>query len=155
MDVDRSVMIQENRQISIQLEQLANRAMARRGLTAPQAHMLLYILAHSEAGTSLTDIHQKFGYSMAALSGMVKRLREKGYVRVEPCAQDDRKKILFGTGKGEALQEALDHLMCRSQDWLYSGFSQEDLATLDRLQKKMLRNLSAMTQNFKKEVFQP
>ena len=52
------------------------------------------------------------------------------------------------------LQEALDHLMCRSQDWLYSGFSQEDLATLDRLQKKMLRNLSALIQQDNKEVTQ-
>ena len=100
MEVNRSVLIQENRQINIQLEQSGNRAMAQKGLTAIQAHILLYILDHSDRGISLTDIHREFGYSMAALSGLVKRLREKGYVRVEPCAQDDRRKLLFGTGKG-------------------------------------------------------
>ena len=31
------------------------------------------------------------------------------------------------------------------------GLSQEELATLDRLQKKMLRNISALTQNHSKE----
>ena len=149
MEVDRNMMIQENRQINIQMEQIANRAMAQRGLTAVQAHMLLYILDHSEKGTSLTSIHQKFGYSMAALSGLVKRLREKGYVRAEPCAQDDRKKLLFGTNKGEQVREFLDRSIVSAQDQLYSGFSLDELATLDRLQKKMLRNLSALTQQTK------
>ena len=101
MEVNRSVLIQENRQINIQLEQSGNRAMAQKGLTAIQAHILLYILDHSDRGISLTDIHREFGYSMAAMSGLVKRLREKDYVRVEPCARDDRKKILFGTDKGK------------------------------------------------------
>ena len=139
MEVNRTVLIQENRQINIQLEQAGNRAMAQKGLTAIQAHVLLYILDHSERGISLTDIHREFGYSMAA-----KRLREKDYVRVEPCARDDRRKILFGTDKGKEAREFLDHAICEAQDQLYAGFSPEELATLGRLQKKMLRNLSAL-----------
>ena len=146
METDRSAMVRDNRQISIQLELLANRVMAQKGLTTIQAHMLLYILAHSAQGTSLTDIHREFGYSMAALSGLVKRLREKDYVRAEPCARDDRKKLLFGTEKGAQVQEFLDGAILQAQDRLYDGFSQEELAALDRLQKKMLRNLSAWKQ---------
>ena len=138
MEVNRSVLIQENRQINIQLEQSGNRAMAQKGLTAIQAHILLYILDHSDRGISLTDIHREFGYSMAAMSGLVKRLREKDYVLVEPCAREAR--------------EFLDRAICEAQNQLYSGFSPEELATLDRLQKKMLRNLSALTQNHSKEV---
>ena len=152
METDRGAMVRDNRQISIQLELLANRVMAQKGPTTIQAHMLLYILAHSAQGTSLTDIHREFGYSMAAMSGLVKRLREKDYVRVEPCARDDRKKILFGTDKGKEAREFLDRAICEAQDQLYSGFSPEELATLDRLQKKMLQNLSALTQNHSKEV---
>ena len=151
VDVDRSMMIQENRQISIQLELLANRVMAQKGLTTIQAHMLLYILAHSAQGTSLTDIHREFGYSMAALSGLVKRLREKGYVRVEPCVQDDRRKLLFGTRKGEEVRDFLDRTILRAQDQLYREFSAQELAELDRLQKKMLHNLSELTQSDCKE----
>ena len=145
-EVKRSALIQENRQINIHLEQSGNRAMAQKGLTAIQAHILLYILDHSDRGISLTDIHREFGYSMAALSGLVKRLREKDYVRAEPCARDDRKKLLFGTEKGAQVQEFLDSAILQAQDRLYDGFSQEELAALDRLQKKMLRNLSAWKQ---------
>ena len=145
MDVDRSGLIRDNRQISFQLEHAASRALARKGITGIQAHLLLYILAHSEGGTSLTDIHREFGYSMAALCGVVKRLREKEYVRVEPCAGDDRRKLLFGTGKGEEVREFLDQSILQTQDRLYRGFSQEELAALERMQKKMLCNLSALS----------
>ena len=146
MEIDRSELIRDNRQINIQMERAANQIIAREGLTGIQAHLLLYILAHSERGISLTDIHREFGYSMAALSSLVKRLREKDYVRVEPCAQDDRRKLLFGTGKGEEVRDFLDRTILQAQDRLYSGFSPADLAALDRLQKKMLENLSTWRQ---------
>ena len=151
MALDRGQLMRDNRQISIQLELLANRVMAQKGLTTIQAHMLLYILAHSAQGTSLTDIHREFGYSMAALSGLVKRLREKGYVRVEPCVQDDRRKLLFGTRKGEEVRDFLDRTILRAQDQLYREFGAQELAELDRLQKKMLHNLSELTQSDCKE----
>ena len=151
METDRSAMVRDNRQISIQLELLANRVMAQKGLTTIQAHMLLYILAHSAQGTSLTDIHREFGYSMAALSGLVKRLREKGYVRVEPCVQDVRRQLLFGTRKGEEVRDFLVRTILRAQDQLYREFSAQELAELDRLQKKMLRNLSELTRSDCKE----
>ena len=155
MEVNRTVLIQENRQINIQLEQAGNRAMAQKGLTAIQAHVLLYILDHSERGISLTDIHREFGYSMAAMSGLVKRLREKDYVRVEPCARDDRRKLLFVTEKGEQVREFLDQSIARAQDRLYEGFSREELADLNRMQKKMLRNLSTRSNPDSKEETQP
>ncbi len=155
MEVDRNEMVRDNRQISIQLERAASRAMARKGLTGIQAHMLLYILDHSQGGISLTDIHREMGYSMAALSGVVKRLREKDYVRVEPCARDDRRKLLFVTEKGEQVREFLDQSIARAQDRLYEGFSREELADLNRMQKKMLRNLSTRSNPDSKEETQP
>ena len=151
MEIDRSELIRVNRQINIQIERAATQAIAQKGLTGIQAHLLLYILDHSETGTSLTDIHREFGYSMAALSGLVKRLREKGYVRVEPCVQDDRRKLLFGTRKGEEVRDFLDRTILRAQDQLYREFSAQELAELDRLQKKMLHNLSELTQSDCKE----
>ena len=152
MDVDRTEMIRVNRQINIQLERAATRSIAQKGLTGIQGHLLLCILEHSDRGMSLTDIHREFGYSMAALSGLVKRLREKDYVRAEPCAGDDRRKLLFGTRKGEEVREFLDCSILEAQEQLYQGFSQEELATLDRLQKKMLKNLSLWRHCNGKEV---
>lgn len=85
-ELDREQILRDNRRICIQMEQWANASLAHRGLTATQAQILMFILSRSGQGTSLTAIHQEFGGSMAALSSMVKRLKEKGYVRVEQCA---------------------------------------------------------------------
>ena len=145
-ELDREQILRDNRRICIQMEQWANASLAHRELTAIQAQILLYILAPSDQGTSLTALHRDFGYSMAALSSMLKRLKEKGYVRVEHCAGDDRRKLLFATEKATQLQTFLSQTTGQIQHRLYDCFSQEELATLDRLQKKLLNNLSILTQ---------
>ena len=150
--MNRTDLASANRQIGIQLELQANRIMAGRELTGAQGRMLLYILDHSETGTSLTQIHNAFGYSKAALSAILKRLREKGYVRVEHCAGDDRRKILFGTEKGLQVQEFLDHSFREAFDRLYRGFSPPELSLLDQLQKRVLHNLSTLMKTNDKEA---
>ena len=145
-ELDREQILRDNRRICIQMEQWANASLAHRELTAAQAQILMFILRRSGQGTSLTAIHREFGGSMAALSSMVKRLKEKGYVRVEQCAGDDRRKLLFATEKAKEVEEFLSHTTRQIRQRLYSCFSQEELSTLDRLQKKMLSNLSLLIQ---------
>lgn len=143
-------ILRENRWICVQMEQYVNRCLAPVGLTAIQAYILLYILRHSDQGTSLTAIHREFGYSMPTLSGMLKRLRSKGYVRVEHCDGDDRRKLLFGTEKGQQVHTYLDRSIRRVQDRLCDHFTQEELDTLSHLQGKMLENLSALREQTEK-----
>lgn len=152
VEIDRGRMVRNNRQICIQMEQLANGFMAKAELTAVQAHILQYIFRHCDRGTSLTEIHRDFGCSMAALSGMVKRLREKGYIRAECCAGDDRRKLLFPTEKGRQIQPFLDKTTREIQHKLYGCLSREELTTLDRLQNKLLDNLIQLTHTKTKEV---
>ena len=149
---DLGKMIRDNRRICILTEQCANGVLAPAGLTAVQARVLLYILDHGGQGTSLTALHREFGCSMATLSGMLKRLREKGYVRVEHCSGDERCKLLFGTEKGERIRTELLRSLEQVQYRLYDCLSREELSTLDGLQQKMLQNLSALTQDRQKEA---
>ena len=148
MESDRDILVEDNRKISIRLEQLANQTMAQKDLTACQARILLYILQHSSEALSLTDLHRKFGYSMAALSAQIKHLRAKGYIQAVPCADDDRKKLLVGTRKGEEVHQFLVRSIQQVHSRLYDRFSEAELNALDSLQKKMLRNLSALSEDF-------
>ena len=143
MEWDRSRMARDNRLIGIQQEKLADRVMGRKGLTAAQAFMLWYILRHAEEGTSLTAMHREFGYSKAAISSSLKNLREKGYVRMERCLEDDRRKLLFATEAGRQLEGFIETSADRICRQVYAGFSPAELRELDRLQKKMRRNLAA------------
>ena len=141
MDVDLGEMVRDSRCISIQLNARADRALSQQGLTGVQARVLLYILKHSNTGVSLTELHRDLNFSMAAASGLIKRLREKGYVRVESCLLDERRKLLYVTEKGSRVREVLDVSLRAIPDQLYRGFTEEEVATLHRLQKKMLQNL--------------
>lgn len=149
---DLTRIVRENRCICIRMEQCANLALAPQELTAAQAHVLLYILHHSDQGACPTAIHRDFGCSKGALSCILKRLQEKGYIRVLRCAQDDRRKLLFATEKGAALEQPLSRMLGALEARLYSCYSDEELDTLDRLQKKMLQNLSHLTQTDNKEA---
>ena len=150
--VDRSQLIRDNRWISIQMEQWVNRTLEPVGLTAAQASILLHVLNQGEEGTSMTAIHRAFGYSMPTLSGMLKRLREKGYLRVEPCADDDRCKKLLGTEKGRRLRRELEERSRQMEERLYSCFTSQELRDLDALQRKLLGHLSILTDERRKET---
>lgn len=148
---DQERMLRDGRWLYIQIEQCVSRRLAPSGITAVQAHILLFLLCRGDRGTLLTDIHRSSGYSMATLSGMVKRLREKGYIRAERCQEDDRRRLLFATEKARRLRPALEETIQGVHGRLYDGFSQEDLCALDHLQGKLLQNLSALTAQYQKE----
>ena len=141
MMLDLGELARDNRQISSRMEIAANRILSPTGLTGVQAQILLYILEHPESGVSSTQIHRESGYSKATISGLIKRLHEKGYVRIEPCVQDDRKKLLFATEKTRKVHTELLKLADGFCDQLYEGFSDEELTALWQMQKKLLRNL--------------
>lgn len=146
---DAGRMLRDNRWICIRMEQHVNQVLLPWGITAVQAQVLLYILDQGPRGTSLTAIHRTFGYSMATLSGMLKRLREKGYVRAEHCEGDERCKLLFATEKGEGDRAALERVIGDAQRQFYSCLSPGELADLDRMQHKLLVHLSALAQETK------
>lgn len=145
MDVDLGEMIKDCRFIGMQLSSRGSKALSDQGLTPIQARVLLYILKHSERGTSLTEIHRETGYTMAATSGLIKRLRENGFVRVEPYRLDERKKLLFATDKGMRVRALMDECMAQLPNQLYRDFTEDELVVLNQLQKKMLCNLSMNT----------
>ena len=140
MTLNRRRLIQDGRQIGIGLDQLANRSLARADITGVQALTLLYILQNAEEGVSVTSLHLASGHSKATISRLVKRLWEKGYVSLEPSRKDGRR-----------LKRFLEQAIARSEALLYRGFSTGELEDLDRLQKKMLRNLSAAPESNNKE----
>lgn len=151
-ETDLDGMVRDNRRILTQVELYASEAMALEGVTAAQGYVLLRVLRHGGQGISLTDIHRELGYSMAHLSATVKGLRKKDYVRIEHCDGDDRRKLIYATSRGENLREALEEAARLVQQRLYGCFSQTELEELDRLQQKMLRNLSSLSQNRQQEV---
>ena len=148
---DQERILRDNRRISIQLEQIVNNAVPPWGLTAAQTQVLLHVLRHSDRGTTLTQIHREFGYSMPALSAIIKRLKDKGFIRSEHWEGDDRRKLLFATPSALALQQRLDRSSDQVRQQLCRCFTPQELYDLDRLQRKLLSSLSALSHQAKEE----
>lgn len=142
MTSKRRQLILDGRQISIRLDQLTNNALASADITGVQTLTLLHILGNAEAGVSVTSLHQVSGHSKATISRLVRRLWEKGYVRLEPSSEDKRQKLLYGTEKGARLRTFLEQSIVSSEAVLHHGFTAVELEELNRLQMKMLQNLS-------------
>lgn len=134
-------LVHDNRLITIKIEQLANSMLSTSELTAVQANILEHILK-AESGTTLTAIHREFDCSMGSLSCILKRLREKGYIRIENCESDDRQKLIFATEKSKLSSQFLSESLLMVKKRAYGGFTSSELAMLDAFQKKVLRNLS-------------
>ena len=148
---DQERILRDNRRISIQMEQLVNSALAPWGMTADQTQILLYVLRHSQEGTTLTQIHREFGYSMASLSGIIKRLKEKGFVRTEHWDGDERRKLIVATSSALELQQRLDRSSAQVRQRLWRCFTPQELHDLDCLQRKLLSSLCTLTHQAKEE----
>lgn len=143
MKVDRRTLALQNRQISIRMEQLTDRMVERTGLSTAQAHLLMRILRYGPEGTTLTELHRQCGYSMAALSNILKRLRKGGYVRAETTETDNRCKRLYATEQALQARNALDRALQGSCEAAFEGFSEEELCQLEAMQKRLLQNLAS------------
>ena len=151
MILTRGRLAWDGRQINLRMDRLSSQSLASAGLTGAQARALLYILQHPD-GTSVTELHQVTGHSKAAISRLIKQLREKGCACSQPCVGDERRRLLVSTEKARELRPVLEAAFRSAEETLYRGFSRRDLRDLDRLQQKMIRNLSACQADEQREA---
>lgn len=122
MALDRSALVWDSRKINIQLDQMVNQSLVKEDITVVQAQILLHILRQAESGASVTALHRDLHYAKATISNLIKRLRQKGYVRTEHCREDDRRRLLFSTEKGVGIRKFLEDSIQEAEDTLYRGF---------------------------------
>ena len=88
--LEQTRLIQNGRRLYIQLEQCASRCLAPKGITAVQAHILLFLLSRQEQSTLLTDIHRAFGFSQEELCAL-DRLQQKLLRNLSPLMKETQK----------------------------------------------------------------
>ena len=140
---DCEILLWESRMVNIRWKQKADALLEGEHLSAAPAYLLWRLLRHGDGGSFISSLCQVSGLASPTLSRMVKRLQEDGYVRMDACPGDGRRKLLVCTEKARRLQPFLEDRFRQMQAALYRDFSRQELDQLDRLQKKMLRNLSA------------
>lgn len=109
------------------------------GLTGVQL-ALLRRLAQVD-GLVQADLGRRMAIEPATLTGIVQRLERDGWVRRDCDPENRRLQRVWLSDKARATMPALLSVHTRRRRHLFSGFSPEDMATLENLLERLEANL--------------
>jgi MarR family 2-MHQ and catechol resistance regulon transcriptional repressor len=108
------------------------------GITHPQYSVLVRV---NEDGVPLTRLADKMYSDISTVNGIVNRLEKQGYVKRERCTADRRVVYIKLTPEGMALRQKVMPIHRRHIEERYAVLSDDELATLQELLKKLAGNL--------------
>ncbi|SFB70516.1 MarR family winged helix-turn-helix transcriptional regulator [Ruminococcus albus] len=119
---------------------IINSELAHNDITAAQSYVLMFIMCH-EPPVYPSDIQREMNIAGATVSGLVKKLRAKGYLTMEGCDTDERRRGLIATEKAAMHKAEIENCMVSIEGRAFKGFEEEELETLNRLLSRMADNL--------------
>lgn len=135
------------KRISLGIDGVVDWGAAQGNLTPSQGFLLVYIWHYHQQGTSVTDIHRELGVSKATVSGLIKKLRQKGYLSMEEVPDDDRQKKIIITRKLRTEAAYLIRQISHINRRIYADMSLEDTQVLEKLLCQVVRNLDYYKKN--------
>lgn len=152
METTNNILLLQMKRIYISIDRMMNELTEQSGLTAAQTSVLTYLLEHSKSRMMYaTNIHKEFGLSRATVSGLVKKLKTKGYLTIQDCEGDDRQKRIVVTDKAREVQQMLAVYIQTVGNCVYKDLSNGEKIMLEEMQRKMIQNLKTGYHTNKKE----
>ncbi len=133
------------KKLNLGIESSVNMMMASEGITAAQCDVLAYLLDHRKTRIYATELHRNLGISRAAVSALLKKLKNKGFLVFQSDPADERQKQILLTDEALRCRAVMDHCLERTCMNLYQGFTLEETEVLRALLQKMCGNLSRMS----------
>ena len=124
------------KQINNVFEKELNEKVKKLGLTSSQCAVLDYLFHTSKDEISQRDVERHLSLKNPTVTGLLKRLDEKGYILCVPNAKDKRKKNIYLIQRRmEAERRKLDRELTR-------GMSKREVDALMRNLEKLLYNVA-------------
>ena len=96
------------KQINNVFEKELNEKVKKLGLTSSQCAVLDYLFHTSKDEISQRDVERHLSLKNPTVTGLLKRLDEKGYILCVPNAKDKRKKNIYLTEKAYDIQRRME-----------------------------------------------
>lgn len=125
--------------IARQMRAHFDQAAADLGVTRSQWTVI--VVVSGRPGATQRVVAEALEISEASAGRLIDRLVTEGFVERRPKQDDKRAHAIFLTEAGEALTGKLAELGRQSEASTFADFSDEDLATFERLLEKMAANL--------------
>ena len=130
------------KQINNGYEKEFNRQLKNIGITASQCEVLDYLLSGSKEEVTQRDIEKALNLRNPTVTGLLKRLDEKGFILSVPSARDKRCKNIYHTEKAYDIQRRMEMDRKKLDKMLTLGLTKKETAALERLLDKVLYNIT-------------
>lgn len=130
------------RQINNVYEKDFNQMLKRIGITSSQCEVLDYLFHSSKEEITQRDIERHLNLKNPTVTGLLKRLEEKGFVLIVPSNKDKRCKNIFLTEKAYDIQKKMEASRKKSDRMLTLGMKEKEIQALEKVLEKVLYNIA-------------
>ena len=112
------------------------------GITSSQCAVLDYLFHTSKDEVSQRDVEKNLNLKNPTVTGILKRLDEKGYILCVPNANDKRKKNIYLTEKAYDTQRRMEADRRKLDRELTRGMTKREVEALRKNLEKLLYNIA-------------
>lgn len=109
-------------------------------LTAAQGHIMGF-LAHAKTPPCPRDIEEEFHLSHPTVSGLLSRLEQKDFIRLETDPEDRRVRRIYVLPKGAECHDRMHKVILANEERMVQGFSLEEKAAFAQLLSRAIENM--------------
>ena len=130
------------KQINNVYEKDLNERLKKLGVTSSQCAVLDFLFHTDKDEVNQCDVEKALSLKNPTVTGILKRLDEKGFIFSVPNTQDKRKKNIYLTEKAYDIQRRMEADRKKLDKELTRGMTKKEIAALTRGLEKMLYNIS-------------
>lgn len=112
-------------------------------VTTMQIWIIGYLYDHRDREVYQKDIERDFTITRSTVTGILKLMEKKGFIRRTTVPEDARLKKLILLEKGEVLLKGVRSHIEQTEKMLVQGLSEEEVETLFRLLEQIRNNLES------------
>ena len=132
------------RVLSQALCQSMDRTLTELDLTAIQSFILRYMETCEETVVYPKDIEKRFHLTHPTVSGILQRMEDKGFIRMQTDPDDHRCKRVERTEKAVRCQQAICQRICMTEQAMTAGMSEEEVTVFIGLHDRAIENMQAL-----------
>lgn len=130
------------KQINNVYEKELNEKLKKLGITSSQCAVLDYLFHTNKDEVNQCDVERALSLKNPTVTGILKRLDEKGFLFCVPNATDKRKKNIYLTEKAYDIQRRMEADRKKLEKELTRGMTKKEIAALNRGLEKLLYNIA-------------
>ncbi len=119
-----------------------NNRLRKLGITSSQCEVLDFLLQSSKDQVTQRDIERALNLKNPTVTGLLKRLDEKGFILSVPSGKDKRCKNIYLTEKAYDIQKRMEVHRKKLDKMLTLGMTEKEAEALYRMLNRVLYNIA-------------